>query len=646
MDGLALAFIARDRLDDFVVGVRDGLKALQRPDGHWRFELEADATIPSEYILLLHYLAEPNPSVEAAVGRYLRDLQGEHGGWPLFDGGAFDISASVKAYYALKVIGDDPQAPHMVRARQVILAHGGAARANVLTRYLLALFGQIPWRGVPVMMAEVMLLPRWFPFHLSKMSYWSRAVIVPLLIITALKPLARNPRGVGIRELFVTEPERERRYNRNPTGTLIGDLLLFANNVARLIDHVVPGVVRRHAMRRCLDWVTARLNGEDGLGAIYPAMANAVIAFDALGFSRDDPAVVTARRALEALLVAREDGSLYCQPCVSPVWDTGLALHALLEAGEPGDGACVRGGLDWLADRQILDRVGDWADALAAPVRPGGWAFQYNNDHYPDVDDTAMVGMALHRADPVRYHTAIARAAEWIVGMQSKNGGWGAYDADNTHHYLNHIPFADHGALLDPPTADVTARCLGFLAQLGFGRDHPTMQAGIDYLLREQEADGSWFGRWGANYVYGTWSVLTALNAAGLDLSSPEIRRAVDWLVSRQRPDGGWGEDCTSYWPGREDASSVSTPSQTAWAVLGLMAAGEADHDATRRGVAFLESHPRTGPRLDEDRFTGVGFPRVFYLKYHGYAAFFPLWAVARYRTLMTKNDRRVAWGL
>ncbi|MEI8397469.1 MAG: squalene--hopene cyclase, partial [Rhodospirillaceae bacterium] len=361
---------------------------------------------------------------------------------------------------------------------------------------------------------------------------------------------------------------------------------------------------------------------------------------------KDHPEFATARRAVDKLLIRNKNGAGYCQPCVSPVWDTSLAAHALLEAGEPVDGHVVRGALDWLRDRQILDHVGDWADSAPKGLRPGGWAFQYGNDFYPDVDDTAVVGMALHRTGDERYRNAWERAAEWVIGMQSKNGGWGAYDADNTHDYLDHIPFADHGALRDPPTADVSARCVGFLAQLGYGLDHPAVSKGVNYLLKDQEPDGSWFGRWGTNYVYGTWSVLCALNAVGLDHDHPAISKAADWLLAHQRPDGGWGEDCATYWAEHKTEVKASTPSQTAWALLGLMAAGKVEHDAVRRGIAFLESAPRTGARWDEKLYTGVGFPRVFYLRYHGYAAYFPLWAVARYKDLMNRNDRRVAYGM
>ena len=397
-------------------------------------------------------------------------------------------------------------------------------------------------------------------------------------------------------------------------------------------------------------WVAERLNGEDGLGAIYPAMANSVMMFDALGYGPEHPQRMVARESVERLLVRDPEGGrseIYCQPCVSPVWDTALAAHAMLEAGGAAE-ARAGAALGWLRDRQILDVRGDWAEQRPN-VRPGGWAFQYNNAHYPDLDDTAVVVMAMDRARPRRAGAddrAIARGVEWTTGLQSRDGGWGAFDADNSYLYLNNIPFADHGALLDPPTADVSARCMSMLAQLGEPGGSARMRAALAYLAREQEADGSWFGRWGVNYIYGTWSALAALNAAGAD-SGDSVRRAAGWLKSIQNPDGGWGEDCGSYdldYSGYRPAPS--TASQTAWALLGLMAAGAVDDPAVARGVAWLQQHQAAGGLWPQEHYTGGGFPRVFYLRYHGYPKYFPLWALARYRNLKRGNDTRVQWGM
>jgi len=633
---------ALSELDRSVAAAADALIREQRDDGHWSFELEADATIPAEFILLGHYLDRIDAEMEAGLARYLRAIQGAHGGWPLFHDGPFDLSASVKAYFALKAVGDDPEAPHMARARDAILAAGGAARANVFTRIQLALFGALDWKAVPSMPVEIMLLPRWFPFHLSKVSYWSRTVIVPLLVLMAMRPKARNPRKIRIRELF--SPGTAERPMR-PGGSIWAVVFGALDAVLHVAEPWFPRHIRRRAIAAAVAFVEARLNGEDGLGGIYPAMANSAMMFDCLGYAPDHPSVATVRAALRKLLVLRPERS-YCQPCLSPVWDTGLAALALMETGDEAGAAAARRGLDWLIPRQELSLAGDWAGARPE-VRPGGWAFQYWNAHYPDLDDTAMVAIALDRCDGPRYREAVDRAAEWIVGMRCKSGGWAAFDADNEYYYLNYIPFADHGALLDPPTADVSARCVGLLAQLGARGDARALKAGLDYLRREQEADGSWFGRWGTNYIYGTWSVLNGLAAAGLGPADPMMRRAAAFLLAKQREDGGWGEDGASYYPDAPHGEGkASTASQTAWALLGLMAAGEGDNPAVARGVRYLIGTQAPHGLWDEAWYTAVGFPRVFYLRYHGYRAYFPLWALARYRNLRRSNGALVPFGM
>ena len=632
-----------ERLATAVARAGAALTRRQHADGYWLFELEADATIPAEYVLLEHFLARIDAELEAKIGVYLRAIQGGHGGWPLFHDGAFDLSASVKAYYALKAIGDAPDAPHMARARAAILAAGGAERSNVFTRAQLALFGQVPWRAVPIMPIQIMHLPLWFPFHLSKVSYWSRTVIVPLLVLMALRPVARNPRRVRVQELFRTPPEQVRDWIRGPYHSPWGRVFKGLDSLLRAAQPWLPARSRDSAVRKAVAFVTQRLNGDDGLGGIYPAIANSVMMFDTLGYAPDQPDAAIAWQAVRKLLVVQPDRA-YCQPCLSPIWDTGLAGHAMAEAGEPTGAAC-----DWLRGRQILEVAGDWM-VRRPGLRPGGWAFQYWNDYYPDVDDTAVVGMLLHRQGDPAHAESLARAREWIIGMQSRgggkfDGGWGAFDPENTHMLLNHIPFADHGALLDPPTADVTARCISFLAQLGMRTDDPVMARAMDYLRREQEKEGSWFGRWGTNYIYGTWSVLCALNAAGVPPQDPAVRRAVDWLVGVQREDGGWGEDAETYAAAPHGEYKESTPSHTAWAVLGLMAAGEADHPAVARGIAWLGATQQEDGEWTEAPYNAVGFPRVFYLRYHGYRLYFPLLALARYRNLRRGNTRQVAWG-
>ncbi|HXA20733.1 MAG TPA: squalene--hopene cyclase [Acetobacteraceae bacterium] len=626
------------RLSEAVARAGAALIRQRQDDGHWLFELEADATIPAEYVLLEHYLDRIDPALEAKIGVYLREIQGAHGGWPLFHDGAFNLSASVKAYFALKAIGDDPDAPHLARARQAILTAGGAERSNVFTRAQLALFGQVPWRAVPVMPLEIMHLPLWFPFHLSKVSYWSRTVIVPLLVLMALRPVARNPRDVAIQELFRMPPASVRDWITPPVRSAWGRIFKGLDTVLRVLQPAFPQRSRRSAIAKVVRFVTERLNDDDGLGGIYPAIANSVMMFDALGYPADHPDAAIAWRAMRKLLVVEPERA-YCQPCLSPIWDTGLAGHAVAEAGDNTDAACT-----WLHARQILDVVGDWA-VRRPGLRPGGWAFQYANPHYPDVDDTAVVGMLLHRNGDPAFAASIERAREWIIGMQSSDGGWGAFEPENTHLYLNNIPFADHGALLDPPTADVTARCVSFLAQIGMAADDPVMVRALSYLRREQEDDGSWFGRWGTNYIYGTWSALCALNAAGIGCDDPAVRRAVEWLVSVQRDDGGWGEDEETYRDAPRGRYKESTPSQTAWALLGLMAAEQVENPAVTRGIEYLMATQCGTGEWRELPYNAVGFPRVFYLRYHGYCWYFPLLALARYRNLRRGNTHRVAVG-
>jgi len=647
--------IIRDIGDDVVRAIGAACRALytkQNADGHWCYELEADATIPAEYVLLRHYRGESiDAELERKIGVYLRRVQGaKHGGWPLFHDGDFDISATVKAYFALKMIGDDVDAPHMKRARDAILAHGGAKHVNVFTRSLLALFGIMSWDAVPMMPVEITLLPRWFPFHLSKISYWGRTVLVPLLVLFALKPRAKNPRGITLDELFREPPLSIGPAQKAPhQNAAIFGFFRAVDVVLRKLFNDPPEKLRARAIQRAVEFVDERLNGKDGLGAIFPAMANATMMYDTLGGPENARKAAIARDSVERLLVVKEDEA-YCQPCVSPVWDSVLAAQALLEVGGDEANAHVKRALDWLVPLQEVDIVGDWC-ARAPNLRPGGWAFQYANPHYPDLDDTAVVIMAMDRLRKTTgtrdYDTVLARAEEWVRGMQSRNGGWAAFDIDNTYQYLNNIPFADHGALVDPPTEDVGARCVSALVQLGAKHDDPAIKHGIAYLVGEQMDDGSWYGRWGVNYIYGTWSVLCALGRAGLASDHPMVARAVEWLKRVQNADGGWGESCDSYTLERQGHEAFrSTASQTAWALLGLMAVGEAQSPEVARGIAWLMANQDGDGLWGQEVYTGGGFPRVFYLRYHGYPRYFPLWALARWRNLTQGNTQRPAWGM
>ena len=634
---VAQSLTATSRLDGAIGAARDALLARQDARGHWLFELEADCTIPAEYVLMMHFLDEIDAGLEKKLGVYLRARQAAHGGWPLYHGGDFNMSCSVKAYYALKLIGDSPDEAHMRRAREAILSRGGAARANVFTRIALALFGELPWRGVPYIPVEIMLLPRWFPFHLDKVSYWSRTVMVPLFVLCTRKPRAKNPRDVHIRELFTTPPELEKDYflECRSRGGFLPVAFLWIDRIFRTLDPLIPARMRAAATRRAEAWILERLNGEDGLGAIFPAMVNALEVLLLLGYAHDDPRCVTARKALRKLVV-EDTSSAYCQPCVSPVWDTALAALAMQETGDPRSLAAADRALDWLKPHQLLDEPGDWR--INRPgLRGGGWAFQFANPHYPDLDDTAVVAWAMHQSGKSgEYADSIDRALDWLVGMQSTNGGFAAFDVDNTHYRLNQIPFADHGALLDPPTSDVTARVATLLARVGRTEDKPALERAIAYLRREQEADGGWFGRWGTNYIYGTWSVLTAFAQARIGADDPAVRRAVKWLKSRQNGDGGWGESNDSY--GGAGGAAPSTPHQSAWALLALAAAGEACSEAAHRGAIYLMNSQGADGLWSDPHFTAPGFPRVFYLRYHGYAAYFPLWALSAYRTLSQRD--------
>src|ERR1700756_3248367 len=569
LDNKAFGIENATALEKGIASATEAMMRRRAADGGWVFECESDSTTPAEYILLRHYLAEPVDTVlEAKIGNYLRRVQGAHGGWPLVHDGAFDMSASVKAYFALKMIGDSVDAPHMVRAREAMHARGGAIHSNVFTRFMLAMFGVMSWRAVPVLPVEIMLLPMWSPFHINKISYWARTTMVPLMVLAALKPRARNPKGVTIDELFLQDPRSIGMTAKAPHQSWSWFLLFRSlDAVLRVVEPLFPKSLRKRAIDAALAFTEERLNGEDGVGAIYPPMANIVMMYDALGHGPDFPPRANTRRGLDLLLVIGEEEA-YCQPCVSPVWDTTLTCHALIESGSDEAMASAKQGLDWLIPKQVLDFKGDWA-VKAPNVRPGGWAFQYNNAHYPDLDDTAVVVMSMDRVrrwnGTKDYDIAIDRGREWIEGLQSRNGGWAAFGVENLEYYLNNIPFSDHGALLDPPTEDVTARCVSMLAQLGeTAQSSKAVAAAIEYLLRTQLAEGSWYGRWGMNYIYGTWSVLCALNAAGVSHQDQMLRKAADWLVSVQNGDGGWGEDATTY---RLDYNGLtpapSTASQT-----------------------------------------------------------------------------------
>ncbi len=614
----------------------DRFLSIQNAEGYWVFDLEADTTIPSEYVLLQRFLGiQMAPDLKNRLSNYIRGRQLDNGGWPLFYDGDEDLSCTVKAYFALKILGDRIDAPHMTRARNLILSRGGASRVNVFTRITMALFGQIPWRTAPAMPVEIMLLPRWFFFHLHKISYWSRTVIVPLLILYARQPVCSLSSEESIPELFLEPTNKLRNVDRYQSGDLARSLLILLDRALKVVQPFMPKRPARKAVKIAERWTLKRM-GEGGLGAIFPAMANAVMALKELGYPSDHPDFVRGLKSIEDLLVTHGEET-FCQPCVSPIWDTCLSLSALREAGIPADHEAVKDSVEWLFKKLITSR-GDWA-YRASDLEPAGWAFQFENTYYPDVDDTPMVLMALLRAgamDRVEYRNKMEKAVNWLVGMQSSDGGWGSFDIDNNYLYLNKIPFADHGALLDPSTSDLTGRCLELLSMLGYGLEFPPVSKALEFLKKEQEECGAWFGRWGVNYIYGTWSVLKGLKQVGEDMSQPYIRKAVAWLKSCQNPDNGWGESCNSYAGVSFAGKGKSTVSQTAWALLGLMAAGEVKSSAVQRGIYYLLNAQKRQGDWEEKLYTGTGFPMVFYLRYHGYCQYFSLWALGEYRRLRT----------
>ncbi|WP_088511541.1 squalene--hopene cyclase [Burkholderia ubonensis] len=643
-------------LDAAILRGRDALSGLQQPDGSWCFELESDATITAEYILMMHFMDKIDDARQAQMAHYLRAIQRleTHGAWDLYVDGAPDISCSVKAYFALKAAGDSEHAPHMVRAREAILKLGGAARSNVFTRILLATFGQVPWRAAPFMPVEFVLFPKWVPISMYKVAYWARTTMVPLLVLCSLRARARNPRNVSIAELFVTPPDEERHYF--PPAKGMRRLFLALDRTVRHLEPLLPRRLRQRAIRHAEAWCAERMNGEDGLGGIFPPIVYSYQMMEVLGYPEDHPLRRDCEDALEKLLVTRADGSMYCQPCLSPVWDTAWSTMALEQARGTTSAAPdsqtadrelderIARAYDWLATRQVNDLEGDWRENVRPGTQPGGWAFQYANPYYPDIDDSAVVAAMLDRRGRAQarasgknpYAERVARALDWMRGLQSRNGGFGAFDADCDRLYLNAIPFADHGALLDPPTEDVSGRVLLCFGVTNRPADRAAVARTIEYVKRTQQPDGSWWGRWGTNYLYGTWSVLAGLALSGEDKSQPYIARALDWLRAHQHADGGWGETNDSYADPQLRATNYgeSTSNCTAWALLAQMAFGDWQSDSVRRGVAYLLSVQQDDGFWWHRSHNAPGFPRIFYLKYHGYTAYFPLWALARYRRL------------
>lgn len=616
----------------------------QDPDGHWEAELEGDTILESEYILLLQFLGRSDPQKFARLATYIRRWQHPDGYWPIYPGGPPDVSASVKAYFACKLAGYTGNEQFMRRARRAILEQGGVTRCNTFTKLYLSMFGQYDWHGVPTIPPEAVLMPKWFYFNIYNMSSWSRAILVPLAVINATRPARPIPEHAHIDELFEGGRDRKRmRLHWDEKPITWRNVFLIVDKLLKLYDASPVKPFRRLALQRSLAWLLEREEHSGGLGAIFPAMTHAVMAYKCMGLPDNHAAICKELAELEAFEVEDED-SLCVKPCVSPVWDTAIVINSMLDSGVPADHPAIRRGAEWLLSKQTT-RKGDWA-AKAPHVQPGGWYFEMENEFYPDVDDTIMVLMALYKTycphgehwteAPLAAREAMRKGLDWVFGMQNRDGGWGSFDKDNNKTLFQYVPYADHNAMLDPSSADITARTLEMCSYFSIGRNDPRVRRALDYLYREQEADGSWFGRWGVNFIYGTWQALRGLSCIGEDMSRERIQKAVRWLHSVQNEDGGWGESCTSYEADHPKASGPSTPSQTAWALMGLLNAGDLDSPFVKRGLEYLINSQSAEGTWEEEWFTGTGFPRVFYLRYHYYRHYFPLWVLAQYYTCVT----------
>ncbi len=618
---------------------RDFLFSRQHADGYWYGELEADTTLESDYIAIHTLLGTGNRGrMERAVPEILRH-QNQDGGWPIYAGGPSNISASVKAYFALKIMGYSPDHPAMERARVRILAMGGATECNTFTKIYLCFLGQYDWEAVPAIPPELVLFPNWFWFNLYEISSWSRAILVPLSIAYAKKPLKKLPAEMGIDELFIGGRHGKHLHLKWDEKKLSWrNFFLVLNRLIHFCERFNIRPLRYLALRRAEKWMLGRFEKSDGLGAIFPGILNSIIALRCLGYSTDDPQVIRALDEFEKLGIEEpgipdhSEPTFRMAPCYSPVWDTAYAMFALGESGVSKNDPRMIKAADWILSKEVRC-LGDWA-VKVRNVLPGGWYFEFNNEFYPDVDDSAMVLLGLDKVDNPReryQHEVSRRAIDWILAMQCKNGGWASFDKDNTRMVFQKMPFADHNAMLDPPTVDITGRVLEMLAAYGFSKDDPPVKKAIKFLLKEQEADGSWFGRWGVNYIYGTMLVLRGLQAMGVDLHEPYVQQGAEWLRMVQNSDGGWGETCGSYDEPSTRGIGPSTPSQTAWAIMGLLAAGDTRSESVQRGILYLLETQKPNGGWDEDQYTGTGFPRVFYLAYHLYRDYFPLIALATY---------------
>ena len=627
-----------ERIEKAIERGANHLLSLQAEQGYWQGELEADSTLESDYIYYLHVLGKADPERIAKLANYVRQRQLPDGGWSIYPGGPSELNATCKAYFALKLAGESPYAPNLVRAREMVHRLGGLEHSNSYVRFYLALVGAVSWDLVPSIPPELMLIPHWFIFNIYEMSSWTRGIVIPMAILSVLRPNWKLPERAHVDELF-KDPERK-------TAALDwSDQLLSWKNVFLAVDRGFKlyekfpwKPFRSRAIREAKSWMLNHLERTEGLAAIYPAMMNSIFALIALGHGPEDPLTYREIKEFSRFEIEERD-TIRMQPCVSPVWDTCIAMVALEEAGLPPDHPALVKAAEWLLSKQVLG-PGDW-QVKDKDAEPGGWAFEFRNDFYPDVDDTAFVLMALQRVkypEPARMEAAMCRGIQWLLSMQNRDGGWGAFDRDNDRKFLCNIPFADHNAMIDPSTADVTARVVECLGRHGWPADHPVIQRAVKFLLQDQCKDGSWFGRWGVNYIYGTSGVLRALETVSL-ATREFCQRAVIWLRSVQKVDGSFGESLLSYDLPAAKGQGPSTASQTAWGLIGLLASAGVEDSAVKKAVAYLVHRQEADGSWSEPEFTGTGFPGVFYLKYHLYRNSFPVYGLARYSNQSRKVE-------